>query len=71
MKYAKKEVIVIILASLPVGDEFININSRTLHYNELIAYGTSDSTAEHVKEADQCLERIRMPTDLLLPISFL
>jgi L-iditol 2-dehydrogenase len=57
MKYAKKGGYVSYFASLPVGDEFININSRTLHYNELIAYGTSDSTAEHVKEAVSMLRK--------------
>jgi L-iditol 2-dehydrogenase len=55
MMYAKKGGYVSYFASRPVGDEFITINSRTLHYNELIVYGTSDSTVEHVKEAVRML----------------
>lgn len=38
-------------ASLPRGNEMIQINSRLIHYNELVVYGTSDSTVEHVKKA--------------------
>ena len=54
MMYAKGR-ICIIFCKPSVGDEFITINSRTLHYNELIVYGTSDSTVEHVKEAVRML----------------
>ena len=50
-KFAKKGGYVSYFASLPVGDEMIKINSRTLHYNELIFFGTSDSTVKHVEEA--------------------
>ena len=57
IKYAKKGGYVSYFASLPVGDEMITINSRTLHYGELILYGTSDSTAEHVKEAVKILKK--------------
>lgn len=55
IKYAKKGGYVSYFASLPVGNEMLAINSRTLHYNELVLYGTSDSTAEHVKEAQKIL----------------
>lgn len=55
IKYAKKGGFVSYFASLPVGNEILALNSRTLHYNELILYGTSDSTAEHVKEAQKIL----------------
>lgn len=55
--YARKGGYVSFFASLPVGDEFVNINSRTIHYNELIVYGTSDSTVEHAKEAVRLLKQ--------------
>lgn len=50
-KYARKGGYVSYFASLPVDVEKINISSRTLHYNELVYIGTSDSTVEHVKMA--------------------
>jgi len=50
-KYARKGGYVSYFASLPVSEEQITISSRTLHYNELKYFGTSDSTAEHVKAA--------------------
>jgi len=50
-KYARKGGYVSYFASLPVSDEKIEISSRTLHYNELVFFGTSDSTVEHVKAA--------------------
>ncbi len=56
IKYARKGGYVSYFASLPVGNEMITINSRTLHYGELVCYGTSDSTVEHVKEAVKVLK---------------
>lgn len=55
LKYAKKGAYVSYFASLPPGNEMITINSRTLHYGELFLFGTSDSTAEHVKQAQKIL----------------
>lgn len=49
--YARKGGYVSFFASLPVGDEMLAINSRTIHYNELFIFGTSDSTPAHVREA--------------------
>jgi L-iditol 2-dehydrogenase len=54
--FARKGGYVSFFASLPVGDEIVNINSRTIHYNELIVYGTSDSTVKHVQEAVRLLK---------------
>lgn len=54
--YARKGGHVAFFASLPVGDEMLSINSRTIHYNELIIYGTSDSTVKHVAEAVKILQ---------------
>jgi L-iditol 2-dehydrogenase len=59
IKYARKGGYVSYFASLPPGDEMITINSRTLHYNELVLFGTSDSTAEHVKAAQAILRTRR------------
>lgn len=53
--YARKGGYVSFFASLPVGSEMLTINSRTIHYNELIVYGTSDSTPKHVQEAVKLL----------------
>lgn len=55
--YARKGGYVSYFASLPVGDEMLNMNSRTIHYNELILYGTSDSTVKHVKAAVDLLRK--------------
>lgn len=49
--YARKGGYVSYFASLPVADEAITISSRLLHYNELVFFGTSDSTARHVEAA--------------------
>ncbi len=49
--YARKGGYVSFFASLPQGEEILQINSRTIHYGELVVYGTSDSTPAHVREA--------------------
>jgi L-iditol 2-dehydrogenase len=54
--YARKGGYVSYFASLPVGDEMVTLNSRTIHYNELILYGTSDSTVAHLQEAVSLLQ---------------
>jgi L-iditol 2-dehydrogenase len=54
--FARKGGYVSFFASLPVGDEMLTINSRTIHYNELIVYGTSDSTVKHVQDAVSLLQ---------------
>jgi len=46
----RKRGTVCLFASLPVGRNMLNIDSRAIHYNEIIVVGTSDSTAAHVKE---------------------
>ncbi|HWQ31057.1 MAG TPA: zinc-binding dehydrogenase [Negativicutes bacterium] len=55
--YAKKGGYVSYFASLPVGDEMLSVNSRTIHYNELVLYGTSDSTVKHVEAAVKLLQK--------------
>lgn len=54
--FARKGGYVSFFASLPPGDEMVTINSRTIHYNEIILYGTSDSTVKHVEEAVRLLK---------------
>lgn len=55
--YARKGGYVSYFASLPVGDEILSINSRTIHYNELNFYGTSDSTVKHIQAAVSLLKK--------------
>lgn len=55
--YARKGGYVSYFASLPVGDEMLSMNSRTIHYNELVLYGTSDSTVKHVEAAVALLRK--------------
>lgn len=42
---------VCLFASLPVGASTLQLDSRKIHYGELRVIGSSDSTAEHVREA--------------------
>ena len=55
--YARKGGYVSYFASLPPEHEKINLSSRMIHYNELVLYGTSDSTPKHVEEAVKLLSR--------------
>jgi L-iditol 2-dehydrogenase len=50
-RYARKGGYVSYFASLPPDHETLAMSSRMIHYNELVLYGTSDSTPAHVKEA--------------------
>lgn len=70
--YARKGGYVSFFASLPVGSEMVEINSRTIHYNELFVFGTSDSTPEHVRKALTILKARQddiMKMITVLPIS--
>ena len=53
--YARKGGYVSYFASLPPEHEKLNLSSRMIHYNELVLYGTSDSTPKHVEEAVRLL----------------
>jgi L-iditol 2-dehydrogenase len=53
--YARKGGYVSYFASLPPEYEKISLSSRMIHYNELVLYGTSDSTPAHVAEAVKVL----------------
>lgn len=56
IRYARKGGFVSLFASLPVGKEILEFNSRTVHYNELYVYGCSDSTPKHVADAVKQLQ---------------
>jgi L-iditol 2-dehydrogenase len=49
--YARKGGYISFFASLPVSQEKLTMSSRQIHYNELIYFGTSDSTHVHVEKA--------------------
>ena len=53
--YARKGGYVSYFASLLPEHEKISLSSRMIHYNELVLYGTSDSTPKHVEEAVKLL----------------
>ena len=67
-KYARRGGYVSYFAGLPPKDEMITISSRMLHYNELVFYGTSDSTAEHVKKAVKLLSKQRTSVKKMISI---
>ncbi|MDR1389374.1 MAG: alcohol dehydrogenase catalytic domain-containing protein [Treponema sp.] len=54
--YARKGGYVSYFASLPPDREKLGLSSRMIHYNELVLYGTSDSTPDQVKEAVKLLQ---------------
>ena len=54
--YARKGGYVSFFASLPQGEESLTVNSRTIHYGELVVFGTSDSTPRHMREAVELLK---------------
>jgi L-iditol 2-dehydrogenase len=53
--FARKGGYISYFASLPPENEKLNLSSRLIHYNELVLYGTSDSTPKHVEEAVKLL----------------
>ncbi len=55
--YARKGGFVSFFASLPKGDEMLAVDSRLIHYGELVVFGTSDSTPAHVRDAVALLQR--------------
>jgi L-iditol 2-dehydrogenase len=57
--YARKGGYVSFFASLPVANEKITMSSRLPHYNELVYFGTADSTPVHVVKALKLLSAKR------------
>jgi L-iditol 2-dehydrogenase len=54
---------VCLFASLPLGKSMLNIDSRTIHYNEIIVTGASDSTPRQVQKAVSVLSRRDLPKE--------
>ena len=54
---------VCLFASLPVGNNMLTIDSRTLHYGEIRLIGSSDSTPEHVREAVTMIASQQIPAE--------
>jgi len=57
--YARKGGYVSFFASLPTANEKLTMSSRQLHYNELVYFGTADSTPVHVAKALKLLSAKR------------
>ena len=66
----RKKGIVCLFASLPVGNEMLSMNSRTIHYGEINIVGSSDSTAEHVKKAVEMISEGKIDGDKLVTHTF-
>jgi L-iditol 2-dehydrogenase len=54
---------VCLFASLPVGASMLNLDSRSIHYNEIIVTGASDSTPRQVEKAVSILSRKDFPKE--------
>jgi L-iditol 2-dehydrogenase len=66
----RKKGTVCLFASLPVGNEMLSMNSRTIHYGEINIVGSSDSTAEHVKKAVEMISEGKIDGDKLVTHTF-
>ncbi len=63
LDYVRKRGSVCLFASLPVGKNIINLDSRKIHYGELRIVGSSDSTPKQVKKAVELLQSKSFPAD--------
>jgi L-iditol 2-dehydrogenase len=54
-----------LFASLPVGMNILEVDSRKIHYGELAVFGASDSTARHVARALEILQKPSFPREAL------
>jgi L-iditol 2-dehydrogenase len=54
---------VCLFASLPVGASMLSLDSRLIHYNEIIVTGASDSTPRQVEKAVSILSRRDFPKE--------
>ena len=66
LELVRKQGIVMLFASLPVGKSMLNMDSRLIHYNELHVLGSSDSTSEHVTKAIDILASPSFPAEKLV-----
>ena len=66
LEYVRKNGNVCFFASLPMDRAMININSRTIHYNELKVYGVSDSRPEHVATALELMAQGKIDAEQII-----
>jgi L-iditol 2-dehydrogenase len=66
LSLVRKQGRVMLFASLPIGKNILQLDSRLIHYNELRVLGSSDSTPEHVRTAVEILASGRFPLDKLV-----
>ncbi|MDR2116156.1 MAG: alcohol dehydrogenase catalytic domain-containing protein [Planctomycetaceae bacterium] len=63
LSFVRKQGTVCLFASLPVGKNMLNIDSRLIHYGEIRLIGSSDSTPEHVKKAVELIVTKKIPAE--------
>ena len=63
LSLVRKHGTVNLFASLPIGNNLLTIDSRTLHYGEIRLVGSSDSTPQHVCEAVAMIAANQIPAD--------
>jgi L-iditol 2-dehydrogenase len=63
LSLVRKQGTVCLFASLPVGKNFLNIDSRLIHYGEIRLIGSSDSTPEHVQKAVELIITRKIPAE--------
>ncbi len=63
LSLVRKRGTVCLFASLPVGKNMLNIDSRLIHYGEIRVVGSSDSTPEHVRKAVELIASNKIPSD--------
>jgi L-iditol 2-dehydrogenase len=63
LSLVRKQGTVCLFASLPVGKNILNIDSRLIHYGEIRLIGSSDSTPEHVQKAVELIVTKKIPAD--------
>ena len=54
-----------LFASLPVGKNILEVDSRKIHYGELAVHGSSDSAPRHVVRALEILQKPAFPREQL------
>jgi L-iditol 2-dehydrogenase len=65
VRLVRKRGTVCLFASLPVGKNMLNVDSRAIHYGELRVVGTSDSAPRHVQKAIELLATGAVPAEKL------
>ncbi len=66
MSYVRKGGAISYFASLPQGGAELNLDSRQIHYNELIIAGASDSRPEHIRKALEYLAAGKIDTSAII-----